>query len=81
MDAKLKQKPLIHPDASLAGPLLMLAAALAFTVLNILVKTLRPEYTVWHIGFFRFFGGMLLSLSGDALVSFRPLVGVRVSGV
>ena len=41
----------------------MLAAALLFTVLNILVKTLRPEYTVWHIGFFRFFGGMLILVS------------------
>ena len=52
-----------QPNASLAGPLLMLAAALVFTVLNILVKTLRPEYTVWHIGFFRFFGGMLILVS------------------
>lgn len=41
----------------------MLAAALLFTVLNILVKSLRPEYTVWHIGFFRFFGGMLILVS------------------
>ena len=41
----------------------MLAAALIFTLLNILVKTLRPEYTVWHIGFFRFFGGMLILVS------------------
>lgn len=59
-------KPITPPtfiSASLAGPLLMLAAALVFTVLNILVKTLRPEYTVWHIGFFRFFGGMLILVS------------------
>ena len=53
----------MRPDAPVAGPLLMLAAALIFTLLNILVKTLRPEYTVWHIGFFRFFGGMLILVS------------------
>ncbi len=41
----------------------MLAAALLFTLANILIKTLRPEYTVWHIGFFRFFGGMLILVS------------------
>ena len=63
MGARLKKKPLIRLAPSLAGPLLMLAAALLFTVLNILVKTLRPEYTVWHIGFFRFFGGMLILVS------------------
>lgn len=60
---QLKLKPLIRPASPVAGPLLMLAAALIFTLLNILVKTLRPEYTVWHIGFFRFFGGMLILVS------------------
>ena len=63
MGADLNQKSLMRLDSSLSGPLLMLAAALLFTVLNILVKTLRPEYTVWHIGFFRFFGGMLILVS------------------
>lgn len=38
----------------------MLAAALLFTVLNLLVKKIGPEFTVWHIGFFRFFGGVLV---------------------
>jgi len=41
----------------------MLLAALLFTLLNILIKLLRPEFTVWHIGFFRFFGGMLILLA------------------
>ncbi len=47
-------------DAAVAGPLFMLAAALLFTVLNIIIKLLGPQYTVWHIGFFRFFGGMVI---------------------
>ena len=63
MTTKTMKKSPIQLSSSLAGPLLMLAAALLFTVLNILVKTLRPEYTVWHIGFFRFFGGMLILVS------------------
>ncbi|MEN8245078.1 MAG: DMT family transporter [Thermodesulfobacteriota bacterium] len=63
MGTELNKKPLIRLDSSLVGPLLMISVALLFTVLNILVKTLRPEYTVWHIGFFRFFGGMLILVS------------------
>ena len=47
-------------DAAVAGPLFMLAAALLFTVLNLLIKLLGPEYTIWHIGFFRFFGGAVV---------------------
>jgi drug/metabolite transporter (DMT)-like permease len=50
----------VRLDAAVAGPLFMLAAALLFTVLNLLVKQLGPQYTVWHIGFFRFFGGVLV---------------------
>ena len=38
----------------------MLSAALLFTLMNLLVKLLGPEYSVWHIGFYRFFGGWLL---------------------
>ena len=47
-------------DAGMAGPLFMLSAALLFTVLNLLIKLLDPEYSVWHIGFFRFFGGVVV---------------------
>lgn len=56
----------IRLDAAIAGPLFMLAAALLFTVLNLLVKLLGPAYTIWHIGFYRFFGGaaMLLLIFG-----------------
>jgi drug/metabolite transporter (DMT)-like permease len=38
----------------------MLSAALLFTVLNLLIKLLGPEYTIWHIGFYRFCGGVLV---------------------
>ncbi|MBW2296377.1 MAG: hypothetical protein JRF32_02050 [Deltaproteobacteria bacterium] len=54
---------MVKRNTTLAGPLYMLSAALLFALLNILIKLLRPEYTVWHIGFFRFFGGMLVLLS------------------
>jgi drug/metabolite transporter (DMT)-like permease len=50
----------VRLDAAVAGPLFMLSAALLFTVLNLLVKKLAPEFTIWHIGFFRFFGGALV---------------------
>ena len=57
-----KQSRLVQIDAALAGPLFMLSAALLFTVLNLIVKTLNPVFTVWHIGFFRFFGGLVMIL-------------------
>lgn len=52
-----------HPvqvDAAIAGPLFMLSAALLFTLLNLIVKLLGPAFTVWSIGFYRFFGGALV---------------------
>ena len=59
---EIKNKALVQFEASFAGPVFMLFAALLFTLANILIKLLRPEFTVWHIGFFRFFGGMLILL-------------------
>ena len=59
---EIKNKALMRFEASLAGPVFMLSAALLFTLANILIKLLRPEFTVWHIGFFRFFGGILILL-------------------
>lgn len=59
---EIKNKALMRFEASLAGPVFMLSAALLFTLANILIKLLRPEFTVWHISFFRFFGGMLILL-------------------
>jgi len=49
----------VQMDASVAGPLFMLAAALLFTLLNIQVKLLGPGYSAWDIGFYRFAGGIL----------------------
>lgn len=46
----------------IAGPLFMIGAALLFTLMSALVKILPDAYTVWHIGFVRFSGGLLLIL-------------------
>jgi len=56
----LKNTSQVHLDAGVAGPLFMLSAALLFTLMNLLVKLLGPEYSIWHIGFYRFFGGWVL---------------------
>ncbi len=58
-----KAPRLVQLDATVAGPLFMLSAALLFTLLNLLVKLLSPEFTIWHIGFFRFFGGIVVLLA------------------
>jgi drug/metabolite transporter (DMT)-like permease len=55
-------QPQLKLDAAVAGPLFMLAAALLFTVLSLLVKLMGPQYTIWHIGFYRFFGGVIVLL-------------------
>lgn len=49
-------------DPAVAGPLFMLTAALLFTALNLLVKLMGPHYTVWHLGFYRFLGGVIFLL-------------------
>ncbi len=54
---QVKPKPKVQLDAAVAGPLFMLSAALLFTLLNLIIKLLGPAYTVWSIGFYRFFGG------------------------
>ena len=89
--------PMINPqqrammnDARIMGPVYMLAAALLFTLMNILVKQLGPHFTVWHIGFIRFGGGVvvLVALSGlranpsavygpGDLTGFLPASGVK----
>lgn len=56
----MKNTSQVHLDAGVAGPLFMLSAALLFTLMNLLVKLLGPEYSIWHIGFYRFFGGWVL---------------------
>ncbi|WDP92853.1 MAG: DMT family transporter [Desulfobacter sp.] len=46
----------------IAGPLFMIGAALLFTLMSVLVKLLPGTYSVWHIGFVRFSGGLVLIL-------------------
>lgn len=68
---------------SAAGPLLMLGAAMSFTIMNILVKIVGPEFRVWDLAFYRFFGGfvILTAFLGRAGNPFRgyniPLLMVR----
>jgi len=62
MDHQNRKRGLVQIDAAIAGPLFMLSAALLFTCLNLIIKTLNPVFSVWHIGFFRFFGGLVLIL-------------------
>lgn len=47
-------------DARTAGPLFMMSAALLFTLMSTIVKLMPAHYTVWHLGFIRCFGGMLV---------------------
>ncbi len=49
-----------HLSQRAAGPVLMLAASLLFTLFNLLIKQLGPQYTAWHIGFYRFLGGIIV---------------------
>ena len=51
---------LADADAAVAGPLLMLSAALLFAMLNICIKLLGGEFSAWDIAFYRSFGGMVL---------------------
>lgn len=54
---------LVKLDATIAGPLFMLSAALLFTLLNIIIKSLGPSFRVWDIGFYRFCGGIVVILA------------------
>ncbi|HHP7235873.1 MAG TPA: DMT family transporter [Desulfobacterales bacterium] len=53
----------VQMDAVVAGPLFMLSAALLFTLLNVFIKLLDARYRVWDIGFYRFFGGVIVLLA------------------
>ena len=52
---------------SLHGPLYMFSAAVLFTLSNISIKLISPEFSAWHIAFYRFFGGLIF-----LLLLFRP---------
>ena len=66
MVTSAKQTRRVQLDSAVSGPLFMLSAALSFTLLNLLLKLLGPQYTVWSIGFYRFLGGaaLLIALFG-----------------
>jgi drug/metabolite transporter (DMT)-like permease len=53
----------VRLDMALAGPLFMLSAALLFTLFNVILKLLGPQFRVWDIGFYRFCGGALVLLA------------------
>ena len=73
MVEQVKPNRKVQMDAAVAGPLFMLSAALLFTLVNTLVKLLGTDYTVWSIGFYRFFGGavMLIAVFGRYQNPFR----------
>ena len=50
MVTQAKQTRGVPLDATFIGLLFMLSAALSFTLLNLLLKLLGPQYTVWSIG-------------------------------
>ena len=45
------------------GVTLMLSAAILFSVLNLLIKLLSPDFRVWDIALYRFSGGLLLIMA------------------
>jgi len=49
--------------STLAGPLLMFSSALSFTALSIIIKLMGPEFSIWDMAFYRFFGGMVLLIA------------------
>lgn len=50
-------------DSQASGPVFMVCAGLLFTLMSTLVKLMPQGYTVWHLGFVRCFGGMVVLLA------------------
>ena len=57
------QNRYLQLNTAKAGPLFMLLAALLFTIMSVIVKLMPSQYSVWHLGFIRCFGGMVVLLS------------------
>lgn len=53
----------IRLNETIVGPLFMLSAAILFTIMSLIVKQMDPRYTIWHIGFIRFVGGVVVLLT------------------
>jgi len=49
--------------ATIAGPMFLVSAAFLFTFSNVLIKLFGPQYSAWHIAFYRFFGGTIFLLT------------------
>ena len=49
-------------NAAVLGPLLMLTSALMFSVLDVLIKTIGPEFRVWDIAFYRWGGSLAVMM-------------------
>ena len=49
--------------STLAGPLLMFSSALSFTAHSIVIKLMGPQFSIWDMAFYRFFGGMVLLIA------------------
>ena len=47
-------------QSTLAGPLFMLLSACFFAGMNVLLKQAMVDFRVWDIGFYRFFGGLVV---------------------
>lgn len=52
--------PLRQQDASVAGPLFMLSAALLFAMLDICIKLLGSHFSAWDIVFYQTTGGIVI---------------------
>ncbi|MEW6673133.1 MAG: DMT family transporter [Thermodesulfobacteriota bacterium] len=63
MDDPDKANRPVELDATIAGPLFMLSAALLFTLHTLFIKLIGPDFTIWHIGFYRFTGGLIVLLA------------------
>ena len=70
LPARLKMP---HMKASVSGAVLMVIAALLYTFMSILVKLMPDNYTVWHLGFIRFSGGLTALLISASI----PQLGAR----
>ncbi|MCP4118610.1 MAG: DMT family transporter [Desulfobacteraceae bacterium] len=75
MALRTREEPTFNP--AVAGPLFMLSTALLFTLMNVLVKLLPPDYTVWHITFIRCAGGMIVMVP-MLLPKGNPFKGDRI---
>ncbi|MCG8640036.1 MAG: DMT family transporter [Desulfobacterales bacterium] len=60
MEPRSSSGRMIQVDARMAGPLFMLSAALLFTLMSTIVKLMPEAYTIWHLGFIRCFGGLVV---------------------